>query len=200
MPIAVTSSGRATTLPISLAEAKAYLKVDHSDEDAVIQSMIEAVTDRTENYLGRALINTQFQWKLDCFPYGETLYVPKPPLVSIDSITYLASSDGGTTSWGSTYYNVDTFSLPGRLEPAYDEVWPTNVRTQNNAVTIKFTAGYGSVSTDVPESLRLGMKFMLGHVYENRQDVVVGTGYCVEMPQASEFFLAPARVHFFEGY
>lgn len=200
MPIAVTSSGRPTTYPLSLEEAKAHLRVDHTDEDAYIQALIKAITTRVEGYLGRPLINTQFQWQLDRFPSDYTLYFPQPPLVSVDSITYLASSDGNSTSWGSTYYNVDTISQPGRLEPAYEESWPSNVRVQNNAVTIKFTAGYGSASTDVPADIQLGMKLMLGHAYENRQDVIVGTGFYTKLPMGSQFFLDSYRNYAFEGY
>jgi len=200
MPIAVTSSGRPTCLPITLTEAKAHLKVDHSDEDAYIAALIKAVTTRVEAYTGRSLINTQYQWKLDCFPGGCEMKLPKPPLVSIDSITYLASSDGASTDWGSTYYSADTVSQPGRLYPAYEETWPTNVRAIQNAVTIKFTAGYGTASTNVPADLRHGMLMSIGHIYENRQDVVVGTGFMVEIPKASEFFIDPYRVYFFEGY
>lgn len=200
MPIAVTSSGRPTNYPISLAEAKTHLKVDHTDEDAYIVALVKAVTSKIENYLDRPLLNTQFQWVLDAFPCDSVLYIPKPKLVSIDSITYLASSDGNSTSWGSTYYNVDTISQPGRLEPAYDETWPTNVRTQNNAVTIKFTAGYGTTTTDIPEDILLGMKMLLTHVYENRQDVIVGTSYQVELTKGSEFFLHDYRNYYFEGY
>lgn len=200
MPLAVTSSGRPTNYPISLAEAKAHLKVDHTAEDAYIMALVKAVCTRTEGYLGRPLLNTQFQWVMDAFPCSTVMYVPKPKLVSIDSITYLASSDGNTTSWGSTYYNVDTISEPGRLEPAYNETWPTNVRTQNNAVTVKFTAGYGTTTTDVPEDILLGMKLLLASAYENRQDEVVGTGYKVDITQGSQFFLDPYRMYFFEGY
>lgn len=201
MPIAVTSSGRPTTYPLTLSEAKDHLKVDHTDEDAYIQALIKAITARVEGYLGRPLINTQFQWRLDRFPADyNLLYFPQPPLVSVDSVNYLASSDGSSTDWGSTYYNVDTVSQPGRLEPAYQESWPSNVRVQNNTVTIKFTAGYGTASTDVPEDIRLGMKLLLGHVYENRQDVVVGTGFSLELPKGSEFFLDSYRNYAFEGY
>lgn len=201
MPIAVTSSGRPTNYPLSLSEVKTHLRVDHTDEDAYIQALIKAVNTRVEGFLGRPLLNTQFQWKLDGFPATDNcLYFPQPPLVSVDSINYLASSDGNSTNWGSTYYNVDTVSQPGRLEPAYEETWPTNVRYVNNTVTIKFTAGYGSVSTDVPEDIRLGMKLILGHAYENRQDVIIGTGFALALPQNSNFFLGSYRNYAFEGY
>jgi uncharacterized phiE125 gp8 family phage protein len=200
MPIAVTSSGASTNLPLTLTEAKAHLLVDYIDQDTLITSLIKAVGTHTEGYLGRSLINKQYQWTMDSFPAACNLYFPKPPLVSVDSISYLASSDGASTSWGSTYYNVDSVSQPARLEPAYNEMWPGNVRAQNNAVTLKFTAGYGTYSSDVPEDIRTGMKLMIGHLFENRQNVVVGTGYQIELIQGSEFFLAPYRMPFFEGY
>ena len=51
---------------------------------------------------------------------------------------------------------------------AYDKSFPS-IRTQANAVTVVYTAGYGTGTTDVPESIRLAIRLLVGSYYENRE-------------------------------
>lgn len=199
MPLAVSSSSNnPANRPFTLAEAKQHLRVDDTAEDAYIDTLISAVTKHVQGYIGRTLISTTYTWKLDRFPRSQNLTFPRPPLQSIASIAYI-NQDGDSTTWGSTYYNLDTVSHPARLEPAYSESWPIT-RAQNNAVTVTYTAGYGDEAEDVPVDIRQGMLFLLGHLYENRQDVVVGTGFVTNVPKASEWLIDPYRIYAFEGY
>ena len=184
---------------MTLEEAKEHLRVTDTNSDSYIQGLIAVVTEHVEAQTGRTLITTQYTWKLDGFPCGQYLYVPKPPLQSINSITYI-DTDGSTDTWGSTYYTADSVSIPARLTPAYQETWPIT-RDVPNAVTVTFTAG-SSYLSGVPEGIKHAIKFLCAHYWTNRQEsiTVAGLVTSVNLPKNSDWLLAKYQVPFFEGY
>lgn len=46
------------TAPVSLAEAKLFLRVEHAAEDGLIQTLIDAASTRVEGDLGASLTST----------------------------------------------------------------------------------------------------------------------------------------------
>lgn len=46
------------TTPVSLAEAKLFLRVEHGAEDALIQTLIDAARARVEGEVGLSLLST----------------------------------------------------------------------------------------------------------------------------------------------
>jgi uncharacterized phiE125 gp8 family phage protein len=197
MPISVST--KASHYPITLEEAKEHLRVTDTNSDSYIQGLIAMVAEQVEAQTGRTLITTQYTWKLDGFPCEYMMYVPKPPLQSISSITYI-DTDGSTDTWGSTYYSVDNTSIPARLYPAYQETWPITLNVPN-AVTITYVAG-SSYLGGVPEGLKHAMKFLIAHYWSNRQESVTAAALVtsVNTPKASDWLLAKYQVPFFEGY
>lgn len=169
----------AASLPVDLNMAKAHLKVDDADtaEEALITDLIESGRERLDGrdgVLNRALITQTWDWTLDRFPRNRTHYleVPLPPLQSITSITYTDSA-GAAQTWGSSLYQVDTASEPARIQPAFNESWPST-RDELNAVTVRLIAGYGASPGFVPTPIRQAILFLVTDAYENRQTVVRG--------------------------
>lgn len=164
--------------PLSLAEAKAHLRVDGSDEDSLITDLIKAARETFEQETGRQVITATWRGSMDRFPLqSERIHFPKPPLASVTSVTYL-DSNGASDTWDSSEYTVDTFSGPfalqGVLYPKPDEDYPDTYPVPN-AVTLNFTAGYGSSASDVPEGVRAAIKGILGELFEEREGVITGT-------------------------
>ena len=147
--------------PISLAEAKAHLQVTETDRDSLITTMIAAARAQAETYTGRALITRTLDLRLDAWPGSGTwftraaltvppvreqgIWIPRPPLRSITSITYI-DQNGATQTWSSSLYTVDAQTEPGRIEPAYGEVWPV-IREQMNAIKVRFVCGHATKFT-----------------------------------------------------
>ena len=75
--------------------------------------------------------------------------------------------------------------------PAYDAVWPC-VRDDGEVITVRATCGYGAGQGDVPQPLRLAMRILIGHWYENREALIIGT-IVAEAPLAVESLIAPYR-------
>jgi uncharacterized phiE125 gp8 family phage protein len=181
--------------PVSLAEAKAHLREDSTAADTTISALIVAARQYVEEHTGRALLTQTWSLVLDCFPTGgdQTIRLPRPPLVSVVSIVYVAG-DGTSTTWGSANYRVDGSSEPARITLAYDATWPT-ARDVSNAVTITYQAGYGAAAA-VPDAIKQAMYLLIGHWYTSREAEVVGT-VVGRLGFAVDALLAPYRVYGF---
>lgn len=154
------------TEPISLAEAKLHLRVDHDDEDSLIESLIRAARKWCEDYQNRLYITQTVTAKIDSFPKCYIMELPRPPLQSVDSITY---TDTTGQEQALTDYIVDTSAEPARITPLYSEVWP-NTQAVINAVTVEYVAGYGDAE-DVPDVIKQAILLLAGHLYCNREQV-----------------------------
>lgn len=129
-----------TAEPISLAQAKRQLRVDGTDDDTFIAGLITAARSYVENYCSSQLVVATFQQKLDQFPCGDTISLNYPPLLDVTSITYVDTA-GATQTLATTVYSVLTTEKPGKIKLKYGQSWPS-IRSQPDAVTITFRAGY----------------------------------------------------------
>lgn len=182
------------TDPVTLAEVKVHIRVESTDEDASISDMILAATQRfdgRDGSLGLCLITQSWTLTLDAFV--AEVAIPLPPCQSIDAITYV-DPDGATQTLDAGAYQV--FGLGSadgaKVRPAYGTSWPA-IRNQPDAVAITFTAGFGDNPGDIPEPIRTAIKMRVGHLYENRESVVIGTGYNTETPDGPEDFVRNFR-------
>jgi uncharacterized phiE125 gp8 family phage protein len=156
--------------PVSLAEAKAHLRVDNDDEDGLIARLIVAAREQCEAMTGSAFI--QQGWRLwcdawpDCVP--RILTIPKPPLMSLTSVMAYDHS-GAATTLSSDAYIVDSAAVPGRLVFTDTAALPVNLRAAN-AIAVAFQAGYGANACDVPAGIRSAILTLVAHLYEARGD------------------------------
>jgi len=166
-----------TTLPVTLQEAKDHLRVDVTDDDGLITAQINAATSWVEEYTGRQLITATYLLTLDCFPFWDTtsITLPRPPAISVTSITYTKTDETEGTVTGTDYV-LDNSDDLGRhrvfLKDAFS--WPSDTRN-HAAVRVLYKAGYGAAASAVPEVFKSAIKLMVGDMYENRERTVVGT-------------------------
>lgn len=134
LPIVVD---RPTELPVSVAEAKEFMRVDTDDEDDRIEAFLEAATERTEAEILRPFVLRTMELNLDSFPC--VILLKFPPVVSVDSINYI-DQDEATQTLSSSLYDVDLDGEPARIVPALNQTWPITAGVPN-AVTVTFKAG-----------------------------------------------------------
>lgn len=142
--------------PVTLAEAKAQLRITTSDSDDMITALIQAARqqlDGNDGWLRRALVTQTWELTLDAFPCRE-IRIPLPPLQSITSINY-DDRDGLEQTVSASAYDVDAVGQPGWVVPVRGSPWPVAM-SAINAVRIRFVAGYPP-STDSPPDLRLNV-------------------------------------------
>lgn len=157
--------------PVSRVEAKLHLNVDKSSDDDLIDAIITASRIYCENQLHRAFITQTHKLYMNRFP-GEIL-VPRPPLQSVTSITYV-DTDGTSQTVTASDYQEDITSEPGRIKPAFGSSWPSP-RDQYKSITVTLVAGYGDAATDVPRSIVSAIKLLVGQLYMFREPVITGT-------------------------
>ena len=171
--------------PVTLAEAKAHLKVDTTADDALISSLIVAARARAEWHTGRAFVTQSWTLWLDAWPKSGLIEIPLPPLQSVTQAATYALDDTRTVL-DPSLYRVDLASAPARLALKETVVPPAILRTVN-AVEIAFAAGYGGASA-VPEPIRQAILQIVADLYSHR-----GDGAEI-VPFTAQALLAPYRV------
>lgn len=152
------------TEPVTLAEAKLHLRVDHSDEDALVSRLIVAARRWCEDFHGRAWIARTVRLKLERFPVA-AITLPFPPIQSVTSIQY-TRSDGTAVVIAPAAYRVLT-GEPAQVLPVNG--WPADSLAPGLPVVVEYQAGYGD-ATAVPEDAKAALLLILGSLYENRSD------------------------------
>lgn len=186
---------------VSLAEAKAHLRVDHDDDDALIEGLIRAATEHLDGWtgiLGRCLVDQT--WRQDFDRFVRDLCLPLGPVISIVSVTWRnpagalatvppSSYDLRTDAGGRSLVRFDNdFTFPGPLH-------------ESRAVAVTYRAGYETIPAQegppivpakvtVPEPLRVAILLLAGHWYQNRE--AVGDPQS-ELPFAVNALIAPYR-------
>lgn len=189
--------------PVGLDEAKQHCRVDVTDDDGLISGYILAARVWAEDYTRRAFMTQTWDYTIDYawptyFMDGirrHRIYLPKPPLVSVSSITYV-DTQGATQTLAADQYLVNTKEINGVIEPAYSVTWPS-VREQMSCITVRFVCGYGTNPGDgqMLEVIRHAMLLCIGHWYENREAVNVGN-IVNDLPMGVESLLFPLRVFY----
>jgi len=132
---------RPATLPLSLTEVKAFLKVTTSTQDDLISTMIKSVVSNAENFMHIELITKQFR------TFRDAMYFPiqlrKSKLVQIDSIKYLDSDKVLQTFADTNYYSdFNNFYSNIYLE---DDANTSGIQLASrfDSVQVDFWAGFG---------------------------------------------------------
>lgn len=159
--------------PVTLTEAKAHLRVDGTDEDTFITSLIVAAREYCEKYSNRACITQTWYLWLDSFPCSDSISLPLPPLQSVASIKYYDTDNAESTISNGDYF-VDPVSEPGRISLAYGKRWPGIVLRPVNGVCIEFVCGYG-LAVAVPQGIKQAILLLVGHWYGNREAAGAGS-------------------------
>ena len=157
--------------PVTLQEVKDHLRIDVTDDDRLLNSLIYAATAYCEKVANRSFVSRTLDWTLDRFPPATGFYLPRPPVVSVTSITYI-DEDGNSDTVSSSNYIVDTDS--GRVALTNAGEWPSVTLRRIAGVTIRYVAGYGTTRSSVPETFRHAVLLVIGDWYEHRENSIIG--------------------------
>lgn len=170
--------------PVSLAEAKAWLRAT-DEEDAIVRSLIKTFRERAENYTHRDFIQRTRRLYLDGWPwhteYGVLITLPNPPCVSVESFKYI-DTDGVLQTLATDQYAVHNERTPAIIIPEWQETWPT-VRSVPDAIQITYVSGYAPGSPQdeagyqdaLPEAVKTWMEVNLASLFDNRERLITGT-------------------------
>jgi uncharacterized phiE125 gp8 family phage protein len=181
---------------LPLAAAKAHLRVDGEWEDDLIAALRDTAVAAVEAYTMRPLSPRSFEWSGE-FPAVASgadarIVLGQAMVRSVEAVLYLNGA-GISTDFSAGDCRV----VHGRsVVPAVGKAWPSDVADALAPVSISFTAGYDPADSvpgyRPPAALIAAAQLMLGHLYMNREAVVVGVT-STALPMGFRDLCAPWR-------
>jgi len=162
--------------PVSLAEMKAYLRVDDDGQDELIAGLVKAARLTVEAASRRILVEQRWRVVLDRWPHDGTILLPLSPLIAVEGIT-VTDAEGNAVALPAGAYETDALSDPPRIAVS-GAPEPGRAR---NGISIALRVGFGTTPDSVPASLRLAIRILVAHWFENRGDM---TGEQILPPEA----------------
>jgi phage conserved hypothetical protein, phiE125 gp8 family len=162
--------------PLLLADVKVHLRVDTTDDDALITALIPVAREFAEHYTGRSLVERTLEMALRCFPEYH-IDLDASPVTSVVSIKYTDAA-GVEQTVPDTDYTLSPYGDACRVSLGYLKQWPVT-QDIDDAVRIQYVAGF----TTLPNAARAAMLLLIGHLYENRQ--AVGAAKLSEVPMSA---------------
>jgi len=180
--------------PISLAEAKSQLRVEHNDDDTIISRLIGvavAYVDATGALGACMMTQTWGQW-LGQNPGTVTLLLG--PVQSVSAVKYYDVNNALQTDTLSNY-NILGTKTRTIVAPKNGFNWPTTFQ-RDDAIQIQYVCGYGGTSYSVPQNVRHAMMMLVAHHYENRELELIGT-ISKTLPFGFDEMLGQSRGHWY---
>jgi uncharacterized phiE125 gp8 family phage protein len=154
--------------PVSLAEAKAHLRISHTDDDVYVSTLIIAARRQIESRTGLRCIQQGWSVFHDQWPEDRTIRIPLEPLLSIDDIRIYGDDDTFAVL-DPAHYFIDKSALPARviLRGSRERPCPGRVA---NGIEVRLTAGFGPDGTLVPKELKQAILLTIADWFANRGD------------------------------
>ena len=134
--------------PLSLEDAKSFMRILESDDDTTIEAMIKSAREYAENYTNRQFEVATYELFTDKFV--QDLKLPKNPIKDLTKIEYM-DENGDYQILDSSYYYLygenDIFKVHFDTTVAH--------KTHKNAIKFTFDSGYDVVPESIVSYIRL---------------------------------------------
>ena len=176
---------------VSVDDCKLDLRIESTIDDALILSYINASSRLASEITGRKLISESIKFSIDTTYFNDRIVLPFTPVSEITEIQYYDAAGVSQTMNISDFYlyNFDDKSelclKEGLVLPPVDD--------RRDAVNITFTTGYGANSSDIPDTIKKGIRMLVTHYYENRNNTILGMSVA-DIPFGVESLLNAERI------
>lgn len=151
--------------PVTLAEAKAHLRVDHSGDDTRINRLIAAATGHLDGWsgiMGRCIISQTWRQDFDC--WAEKMRLPFPDASSV-SVAYFDTEEAQQT-FASSNYDVLTDERGPYVALKAGKSWPS---LGDVVPPIRITAVYGfGAASAVPDAVKHAILLHVEQLFDIR--------------------------------
>lgn len=154
--------------PLDAGAVKQYLKVQTSDDDALIARLITSARQHVERLSGRCLIDQTWKVYLDSWPGSLQLELPLSPVSAINAVRFY-STDSTWHDVPASAWETDLSGDVPRLALASSALVGTPAR-RLAGIEIELVCGFGPTGDDVPEPLRQAMQMLIADWYSNRAE------------------------------
>jgi len=164
--------------PVSLQSAKAFLRVDHDDEDELITDFIQAARERIEAHLSVTLI-TRRRLYVKARPKSTNLYINHHPIKRVIAVDCIFGED--TKRLDPSDYLINLHARPASLRLLSSHT------PSVDAIQIEIEAGFGAAASEIPMPIRQAIMLLIAQSYEHRGDADIA------MPLMVDALLMPYR-------
>jgi hypothetical protein len=170
--------------PLTLAEAKSWVRVSDGADDGLLQSLIVSARLAVEAATNRVLLTQQWRLTMDDWPSNGLLALPLTPVRSISRVRVV---DGAGVARDAllSLFTLDASADRARILLGSPLPAPG---LANGGISFDLVVGYGDAASAVPEPLRLAMRHLVAFWYANRGDGAAS------VPAAIAAMLAPYRI------
>jgi uncharacterized phiE125 gp8 family phage protein len=173
--------------PLSLADAKAFLRVEHGDDDALIAALIAAARGHIEAFARCALIAQTWRLTLDRWPESGRIRPRIGPLRALAAARLRDEADIATEIETGGF--VIDRAAGGIAAPPWALPSP---RRAVAGIELDLEVGFGDAA-DVPPLLAQALRMLVAHWYENRGLIAIGQSVAM-MPASVNAMIASHRV------
>ncbi len=171
--------------PVSIAEMRAYLRLDDGAEDELVAALVKAARLLVEASSRRILVEQRWRMRLDRWPVRRLVMLPLSPLIAVERIR-VRDVAGAAVELVTDLYEADAASDPPRIRVSPLAPEPGQ---PVGGIEIDLRAGYGSSGHSVPAPLRLAIRRLAARWFENRGDLLGEQ----TLPPDIDALLAPFR-------
>lgn len=196
------------TTELELSFVKSYLRIDFSDDDAILTQLIASARERCEAWCNRSFVIRNRVAYYD--KITKRFELPRPPVNSISSFTLIYLNETITLTQNQDYYLLDNYNGLGdsfviltattyNLPPGFslgDDLWRFNLQ-------IVYSAGYDTdypnnkAGSLIPYGVQEAILKTVASAYSLRANVMgtarTGTSGFMELPENAKQLLQPYK-------
>lgn len=154
--------------PVTLQQAKTFLRVDGADEDALIAGLIAAARGYIEGETRCALVAQGWRAAVPASAAQGPVALAPGPVTAVTGVV-IFDGDGVATSLSPEQWCLDRSSEPARVRLSAGPG-----RAARNGAEIDFDSGLGATAEAVPKPLVQALMMLVAHWYEHREASVLG--------------------------
>lgn len=174
--------------PLSLADAKGFLRVEHDADDAIITSLVSAARNHVEALTRCALIAQTWRLVLDRWPDGGRIKLRIGPLRSLAAVRVFNAAGEAST------VDPEAFVIDRAAGVIAAPGWSLPPPGRSVAgIELDIEMGFGETPSDVPPRLLQAIRMLVAHWYENRGLIAIGQSVAI-MPASVNAMIASHRV------
>jgi len=176
--------------PISVAEAKLFLRIDNDAENDVIAALITTARLHVERLTRRIVLEQTWRLYLDDLPKNHLVELGIGPVRDVLQVVCY-NDDGEPRVIPAKDYVVDVSAVPARIK--FRRSGYSSETRILNGYEIDFIAGFGATTLHVPADIRQAIMMLVAHWFENRSAVAMDVNL-VSTPKGVNELIKPYRV------
>ncbi len=190
--------------PVSLKEARSYLRIEHENEDELIEHLIKTARQAVESYTVRALMrqawrftfNSSFGGMLSDNAYlsglkgysEQGIELPRSPFIEMIEKPKLMDAYGA--------HEIKSYRLDnsGRVAYLHFSTSVMNSLSGSGVIQVDFWTGYGKTPDEIPEAFRHAILMMVAHLYAHQSSANDNALFTLPLNESVIQLIKPYRI------